>query len=155
MLARIQTLYLVIAALLACSSSFLPFWHFTAEESIVLSDFAPFAEAGLIHTTTLYLSSILSPLSVLLSIAAIFFYSNRRLQSTMIIALILLFLLDLLSGLAAAHFMNEWLQNTSSSTLEHAPGAGFFVLIPEPLLFWLAMKGIQKDEKIATAYKRL
>ncbi len=155
MLARIQTLYLVIAALLACSSSFLPFWHFTAGQTIVLSDFAPFHEAGIIHIVSLYLSSVISPLTAVLSIAAVFLYANRRLQSTLILTLIVLFLVDLLSGLAAAHFTNEWLQSASLPPVDHAPGAGLFVLIPEPLLFWLAMKGIQNDEKIATAYKRL
>ncbi len=155
MLARAQSLYLLIAALLAFSSTFFPFWHFIAETKYLLSDFAPLSTAGIIHVAGIYISSIVSPVIGLLSIATILLYKNRTLQNKLILVLILLFLVDVLSGLGAAHFMNEHLMQGSEAAVEHAPGAGFFVLLPEPLFFWLAMKGVKKDEKIASAYKRL
>ena len=155
MLARTQSLYLFIAALLAFSSMLFPFWYFVAGTEYLLMDFSPLAGANIVHISSLYVSSILSPVTGLLSIAAIFVYKNRTLQSKLILLLILLFLADVLSGLTAAHFMNGHLTQISGASVEHLPGPGFFVLLPEPLLFWLAMKGIKKDEKIATAYKRL
>ncbi|MBF0586744.1 DUF4293 domain-containing protein [Prosthecochloris sp. N3] len=155
MLARVQTLCLLVAAILAFTSSFLPFWTYASQASYVLSDFFPQSEAGIVHLTTLYLSSILSPLTGIGSVAAIFLYSNRKLQTTVISVLIGFFLADLLSGLTAAHFLNVWLQQSAPAAVEHSPGAGLFVMLPLPLLYWLAMKGVQKDEKIANAYKRL
>ncbi len=156
MLARLQSLYLFLAALLAFSSLLFPFWYYSMEEShYLLLDFQPLASASSMHIVSLYVSSIISPVTGLLAIIAIFFYKTRALQTTLILVLILLFLVDLLSGLAAAHFMNEQLLASFGSGVEHAPGAGFFVLLPEPVLFWLAMKGVKKDEKIANAYKRL
>ena len=155
MFARMQSLYLFTAALLAFSSVFFPFWYYVAESRYLLMDFRPFAEANSIHVFTLYISSIVSPITGLLSIAAMFLYKNRMLQSRLILALILLFLVDVLSGLAAAHFMNQQLEQAFGSGVAHSPGAGFFVILPEPLLFWLALKGVKKDEKIASAYKRL
>lgn len=155
MLARTQSFYLFIAALLAFSSMFFPFWHFIADSLYVLRDFRPFTEANVIHSISLYISGIVSLAIGLFSITALFLYKNRALQSRLILVLILLFLVDVLSGLTASHFMNEKLGQDFGSGFEHSPGAGFFVLLPMPLLFWLAMKGVKKDEKIATAYKRL
>lgn len=155
MLARMQSLYLFIAALLAFSSMFFPFWHFIADSLYVLRDFRPFTEANVVHIVSLHVSGIVSLAIGLLSIAALFFYKNRTLQSTLILVLFLLFFVDILSGLTASHFMNVKLGQDFGPGVEHSPGAGFFVLLPMPLLFWLARKGVKKDEKIATAYKRL
>jgi len=155
MLARAQSLYLFIAALLAFSSLLFPFWYYMAGTAYLLTDFTPFSSAGIVHITGIYVSSILSPISGILSIAAIFLYKNRSLQSTLISVLIVIFLADVLSGLTAAHFMNEYLSQEAGTAVEHQPGAGLFVLLPQPLLFWLAMRGVKKDEKIVNAYKRL
>lgn len=155
MLARLQSLYLFVAAILAFSSMFFPFWSYMAESRYLMMDFSPFAGASILHVFSLYVSSIVSPLTAVISIAAVFLYKNRALQSKLIMLLILLFLVDIFSGLTAAHFVNEHLAETFGSDVEHAPGAGFFILLPLPLLFWLAMRGVKKDEKIAGAYKRL
>ncbi len=155
MLARLQSLYLFLAAILALSSMFFPFWYYMAESSYLLVDFSPIAGANMLHVFSLYVSSIVSPVTAVISVAAVFLYKNRALQSKLIMLLILLFLVDVFSGLTAAHFVNEYLAETFGSEAEHAPGAGLFLLIPLPLLFWLAMRGVKKDEKIATAYKRL
>ncbi|MBO8092477.1 MAG: DUF4293 domain-containing protein [Prosthecochloris sp.] len=155
MLARIQTLYLILAAILAFASSFLPFWYFQTETTLVLADFSPLAEAGLVHITTLYISSILSPLSGITALVAIALFTNRKLQSLLLTSLMVIFVADILSGLTAAHYLNVWIENSSAMAAEHGPGGGLFVMLPLPLLYWLAMKGIKKDEKIATAYKRL
>lgn len=154
MFARAQTFYLFAAALLAFSSMFFPFWYFVSDSSYALRDFGPLAGAGALHAVGLYLSSILSPLVALLAAGAALLYKNRALQSRIILLLIVLFLGDILTGLLSAHFVNIYLEQ-STSAVEHAPGEGLFMLLPEPLLFWLALKGVKKDEKIATAYKRL
>jgi len=154
MIARIQTLYLFLAALLAAGSMFLPFWSVTAEQQYLFSDFSLYSGAGAFFLTGSYAAGIFSPLTALAAIAAIFLYKKRPLQRSLILLAILLFLGDLLSGLTAAHFMNQHFQALAPE-VAHRPEAGFFILLPEPFLFWLAMKGVVRDEKIANAYKRL
>jgi hypothetical protein len=154
MLARIQTLYLFLAGLLAGVSMLFPFWSFNATTLFLISDFSPFPDAGIIEVTSSYAAGIFSPLTALVSIAAIFLYNNRALQRKLIIVGIVCFIGDILSGLTAAHFMNLYFQQIGTAAA-HKPEAGFFMLLPEPVLFWLALNGVKKDDKIANAYKRL
>jgi len=93
-------------------------------------------------------------LTAILSLASIFLFKNRVLQSKLILLGILLFLGDLFSGLTAAHFLNQYFQSIGTA-VTHKPEAGFFILLPEPVLFMMALKGVKKDEKIVNAYKRL
>jgi hypothetical protein len=153
MVARIQTLYLFLAALLAVASMFFPFWSFTTTQLFFITDFSSFPEAGVMQVTSSFAAGIFSPLTAIVSLAAIFLFSKRELQKKLILIGILLFLGDLFSGLAAAHFMNQYL--CSCATFTHKPEAGLFILLPEPVLFWMALKGVKKDDKIANAYKRL
>ncbi|MEI8186114.1 MAG: DUF4293 domain-containing protein [Chlorobiaceae bacterium] len=155
MVARIQNLYLFLAGLFAAGSMFFPFWSFSAGKIYLISDFASFTTPGIMYVTeSCYAAGIFSPLTAIISLAAIFLFKNRALQSKLIQLAILLFLGDLFSGLTAAHFLNQYFQSIGSS-VTHRPEAGFFMLLPEPVLFMLAMKGVKKDDKIANAYKRL
>ncbi len=153
MIARIQTLYLFLAALLAGASMFLPFWSFSTKTLFFVFDFVPYPDAGILQVTSSYAAGIFSPLTALVSLAAIFFYNKRELQKRLILLAMLLFLGDMLSGLAAAHFLNQYF--CSCSPFTHKPEAGLFILLPEPVLLWLALQGVKKDDKIANAYKRL
>ncbi|MEI6692632.1 MAG: DUF4293 domain-containing protein [Chlorobium sp.] len=155
MVARIQNLYLFLAGLLAVGSIFLPFWSFSAGRVFVISDFATFSTPGIMYVTeSCFAAGVFSPLTAVLSLVAIFLFKNRALQSKIILFAILLFLGDLFSGLTAAHFLNQYLQN-AGAIVTHKPEAGFFMILPEPVLFLMALKGVKKDDKIANAYKRL
>ena len=154
MLSRIQTLYLFVAALLAFGSMAFPFWSFTADHLIHFGDFMDVQGAGVIVTAGSVGGGILSPLTGIVALATIFLYNNRKLQQTLITLCFALFAADLLAGLAGGHFLKQHLE-TLSTSVSFAPGGGLFMLLPEPVLFWLASLGVKKDEKIATAYKRL
>ncbi|MBV5326077.1 DUF4293 domain-containing protein [Chlorobium phaeobacteroides] len=154
MIARVQSLYLLLAALLALGSMFFPFWSFSSYPVILIADFIVHPEAGILHIWGSYSAGIFSPLTALISIAAIFFYKNRAVQAKLIVLALLLFVGDLLSGLTAAHFMNQYFQSLGTG-IQHKPEAGIFMLLPEPILFFLALGGVKKDDKIANAYKRL
>jgi hypothetical protein len=154
MLARIQTIYLILAALLAFGSMALPFWSFSAGQLFLITDFSSFREAGILYSAGSIASGICSPLTGIVSLAAMITYRNRKLQKNLILLGIVLFAGDMLSGLTTAHFMNQYFQSTGMA-VTHKPEAGLFMLLPEPVLFWLSLKGVRKDEKIATAYKRL
>ena len=154
MVARIQTLYLFLVALLAVASMMLPFWSFSTKTLFLIADFATFPDAGMLQVTSSYAAGIFSPLTAIVAIAAIFLYKKRDIQKKLILLGMLLFLGDLLSGLASAHFLNQYF-NCTCITFSHKPEAGFFILLPEPVLLWLALKGVKKDDKIANSYKRL
>ncbi|NTU58961.1 MAG: DUF4293 domain-containing protein [Chlorobiaceae bacterium] len=154
MLTRIQSLYLFLAALLAFGSMTQPFWLFQSSQTILFGDFTQIQGASVIVTAFSMAGGIFSPLTGIVAIAAIFLFNNRKLQLQLILLCILLFAGDIFSGLIAAHFLNEFL-HTGGTAVTHHPSNGFFMLLPEPILFWLASTGVKKDEKIATAYKRL
>ncbi len=153
MIARIQTLYLLLVALLAALSMMLPFWSFTTTKLFFITDFSSFPDAGIMQVTSNYAAALFSPLTIVVSLAAIFLYKKRELQQKLILLGMLFFFCDLLSGLAAAHFLNQYLCSCMAFT--HKPEAGLFILLPEPILLWMALKGVKKDDKIANAYKRL
>ena len=154
MVARIQNLYLFLAGLLALLSMFFPFWSFSAGNIFLISDVGSSTIPDLVFSVATHAGLIFSPLTALISVAAIFFFKNRALQSKLILLAILLFLGDLFSGLTASHVMNQHLQ-TIGAAITHKPEAGFFILLPEPVLLLLALKGVKTDDKIANAYKRL
>jgi hypothetical protein len=154
MLARIQTLYLFLAALLAAASMFFPFWTFSAGHVFIVSDLGACGISDVTYTIAWYAGAISSPLTAIACLAAVFLYKNRSLQTNVILAALALFALDLFSGLAAAHVLNQHFQ-AAGPILTHAPGPGLFIMLPEPVLLFLSLKGVKKDEKIATAYKRL
>jgi hypothetical protein len=154
MLSRIQSLYLLLAALLAFGSMTQPFWSFQAGQLILIGDFTQITGAGIIVNAETVAGGLFSPATAIASIAAIFSFKNRKMQRNLIMLCYFLFAGDILSSLTAAHFLNQYLQATGA-VVSYRPEAGFFMLLPEPVLFWLASLGVKKDEKIATAYKRL
>ncbi len=154
MLSRIQSLYLLVAALLAFFSMAFPFWVFTTDTVVLFGDFVNVEGAGVIVSAGSIAGGILSPLTGILALVTIFLFNKRKLQQTLIVLCFVLFLADLLAGLAGGHFLKQYLE-TQSTSVSFVPGSGLFMLLPEPILFWLASLGVKKDEKIATAYKRL
>ncbi len=154
MLSRVQTLYLLLAALLAFGSMAMPFWTFQAGHIVLFGDFRDVQGAGILVTAGSIAGGIFSPLTGVASLAAIFQFKNRKLQQQLIALGYALFAADLASGLAGAHFLNLYLQ-TQAHAVTFQPDGGLFMILPEPVLFWLASLGVKKDEKIASAYKRL
>ena len=154
MLTRIQSLYLFLAAMLALGSMTQPFWSFHTTQTFLIGDFAQINGAGVIVAAGNMAGGIFSPLTGITSIAAILLFKNRKLQQQLILLCFVLFVGDILSGLIAAHFLNEFLKS-GGAAVTHSPTSGLFMLLPEPILFWLALTGVKKDEKIASAYKRL
>ncbi|MEI6847086.1 MAG: DUF4293 domain-containing protein [Chlorobiaceae bacterium] len=152
MVARIHSLYLLLAGLLAATTICFHFWSFNATTLFYIGYSSTFPDAGIMQMSNA--TGILSLLTAIISVTAIFLFKNRSLQSRFVQLAMLLIFADILSVFTAAHFMNQYFQHIGT-TVTHKPEAGFFMLLPEPVLFWLALKGIKKDDKIANAYKRL
>lgn len=154
MISRIQNLYLLLAAMLSVGSMAMPFWSFQAGSLVLFGDFREVAGAGLVVTAGSIAGGIFSPLTGLAALATIFMYNNRKVQQKLIVLCFALFAADLLAGLAGGHFLKLYLE-ASSTAVTFRPDGGLFMILPEPVLFWLASQGVKQDEKIATAYKRL
>lgn len=154
MFARIQSLYLFLAALLALAGSYFPYWSFSSAELLLIRDFGAAPEAGLLFSAGSIASGIFSPLAAVAALAAAVAFADRPMQRTLIGLAVVFFALDLVSALTAAHFMNQHFL-ALGSPFTHRPEAGLFIILPEPILLWLAMKGVEKDDRIANAYKRL
>jgi len=154
MAARIQNLYLFLAGLFAIASIFFPFWSFSAGHLYLITDFSTSEIAEMQYAFACYACGIFSSLTAIISLSTILLYKNRALQSKLILLALMLFIATLFSGLTAAHFMNQHFQHIGG-IITHKPEAGFFIILPEPLLLMLALKGVKTDDKIANAYKRL
>ena len=154
MIARVQSLYLLLVGLLAITSMFLPFWSFNAGHIFLISDVTPLEITDAISIFAAAAGRAFSPLTAAISVGAIFLYKNREMQRKFIMLAMLLFFCDIFAGLTVAHFMNEHFKSIGATVTHHAD-FGLVILLPEPILLLLAMKGVQKDEKIANAYKRL
>ena len=154
MLARIQSLYLFVVALLAVASMVLPIWSFNATPQLIVRDLASAPLDNALYNLASTAGMGLSPLTAIVAGAAIFLFTNRALQTKLIMLAMLLFAGDLVAALAAAHMMNEHFV-ALGNVVVHQPQAGLFILLPEPLLLFLALKGVKTDDKIANAYKRL
>lgn len=154
MLARIQSLYLFVVALLAVASMVLPIWSFNATPQLIVCDLASAPLDNALYNLASTAGMVLSPLTAIVAGAAIFLFTNRALQTKLIMLAMLLFAGDLVAALAAAHMMNEHFVALGNA-VAHQPQAGLFILLPEPLLLFLALKGVKTDDKIANAYKRL
>ena len=154
MIARIQNLYLLLVGMLAVASMFFPFWSFSAGQVYLISDFGVAEITTVGYSLVCYAGRLFSPLTAIVAITAIFLFNNRIVQSKLIALAILFFVADLFAGLTAAHFLNLHFE-TIGAAITHKPEAGFFILLPEPVLLMLALKGVKTDEKIANAYKRL
>ena len=154
MAARIQNLYLFLAGLLAIASIFFPFWSFSAGHLYLITYFAASEIAEIQYAFACYAGGLFSSLIAIISLSTIFLYKNRAMQNKFILLALLLFIATLFSGLAAAHVMNQHFHNIGA-IITHKPEAGFFMILPEPVLLMLALKGVKTDDKIANAYKRL
>lgn len=154
MLARIQSLYLFMVVLLAIASMLLPIWSFNAVPEVIVRDIASAPLDNGLYNVASIVGMLCSPLTAIVAGAAIFLFNNRALQTKLILVAMLLFAGDVVAALAAPHMMN---QNfiASGNPVAHQPQIGLFLLLPEPLFLFLALKGVKTDDKIANAYKRL
>lgn len=158
MLARIQTLYLFLTLLIIGLTVFLfPLWVFeyshTAEavRQIELYGLTP---PEVLNTNIIWFwgYNVLLITTLILSLGAIFMFKQRNLQLLFVKTGLLTSFLTIVLGVVTSFSFKEALQDLSPSSM---PGIGFYLILLIPVLLFLAYKGIQKDEKIANAYKRL
>jgi hypothetical protein len=140
MLQRIQSVWLLLAAIAAFLTIKLSFYS----GNLVV----PGQTASFHYLTATFNIWILIVTIAMVCIAAIdiFLYKNRKLQGRLAILGLLLSLLNIFLYLNAIH---QFVENQGSHTL-----TAIFVLVI-PVLFFLAFRGIYKDQKLVKSLERL
>ena len=144
MLQRIQSVFLLLAALGFASLLKLPFATNTTAEM-------PYFDDKTFSTTDHSVMLGIAIIGILLSIFAIFKYNNRLLQVRLGIAgIILAFFMALLAVWLIYSNSNEW-----SESLEINYGPGIYISIAILVFYGLANRFIGKDEKKVRSMDRL
>lgn len=157
MLARIQTLYLLLATLCAALNfGIVPFWQYDfpsdpSAKPMTLYGFGSFGR-GLSMGMFFWLFNAAIVLSAAVPFVTIFFFNKRLLQAKLVLASVGAEVLALVFGTLSALGLQAKLGSVS---VTHVPQLGFVLLAIAPIFSLLARRGILHDEDIATAYKRL
>jgi len=140
MIQRIQSLYLLIAAVLLTVASFFPFYTFNAGQ-VVMDGFSVHSSEGIKIFSTVPLN-IINWLAALLSLIIIFLYKNRILQmrlTTYTIIILLGFYLLLI------YYRFSALPKIETITQSKLEIYSLFPVI-SAILLYMAARAIKKDE---------
>jgi hypothetical protein len=156
MLARIQTLYLFLAAVCAALNiGVVPFWkyEFSNQDAapMMLYGFGSFGK-GLSMGTLFWIFNASIAIATLLPLISLALFNHRRLQAKLALATAGVEIIAIAFGTVAALALQAKL---GSVGVLHVPQLGFVLLVMSPIFALLARRGILKDEEIATAYRRL
>jgi len=158
MIQRIQSIYLLIAAIATIILIFIPIGYITTDEYQYI--FNAFVVKLNIPETSVYMSTVyialLLGVSVILSIVAIFMYKNRKTQTTIVYANMLIFLITVLVMTYLypdVIFVRKGLMNPNDLF-----NFNYWILacmVPAALGLYLANRAIKKDEEKVKAADRL
>ena len=143
MLQRIQTVYLLIAILLAGLVAFLvPFWGSSNDDLFYLTSMLQSGEIALIAIPTLFMVSVFVALLTLIS------FKNRTRQ--IIYNRLNIVINFLLLGIIVYHQLN-----LPGETMVSEKGIGVFIPLLVVVFLALANKAIIKDDKLVKSVDRL
>lgn len=151
MIQRIQSVYLLLAAVALVISLCLPAGYFVSNEGIISGTFKPL---GVTLTDGTSLSTwgvfVLSLLSALIQVCTIFLYRNRTLQMRMSIFSIVVIVGYYVAFIVFVPALKERLLDTTFQT-------GWALCLPfiSVILTWLAFRAIRHDEELVKATDRL
>ena len=151
MIQRIQSVYLLLAAIVVAVAMFTTVCSFVEADGITVHVLRPLgltSDSGMFHSTWGMFGLLL--LSVVVSVATIFLYTNRMLQIRMTVFNALL----LIGYYIVAAFFIYMLQD-GMGEVSFRPGIGLALPAIAIILFYLAFRGIYRDEVIVRAADRL
>ncbi len=134
MIQRIQSIYLLLVAIIAGLGLYLPLWK--NNENIV--------EKGFENTYILVLFAIV----IVLSIVAIFMFKNRKLQ-------FVLGRFNILINILLLSVFGYYTQNFSGEALVSEKEIGLSIPFISIVLLYMANKAIKKDEELVKSVDRL
>lgn len=146
MIQRVQTLYLLVVAILTGVMFFCPLmWYGLNGEQIYLHATKLMLNGEVVGSTPLYFPLLLG-MATLLPVVIIFLFKRRMLQIRLCAAEAVL-----LIGTAVMEFMLFWGPKYESGSLTPAS----FVPIAALLFVWLAARAIFKDELLVKSLDRI
>lgn len=147
MIQRIQTIYLLVAAILMAVTAFSPIINF--QEGLTLFSYGVENSQGIVVFPTWGIVSM-AGLSALLSLITIFLYKNRKKQNKMTLTALAV---TLFYFVTAAVYMSSYMKGDCS--LYVSVSYGIFLPIISSIALLLASKNIRKDEKLVKSLDRL
>ncbi len=152
MLQRIQSIYLLASIVLLVCAYFLVFGTLTDPAgSLDLGAYGlKMNEGGYMPGVNTYWFHIPYTIIIILDLAAIFSFSSRMRQLTLIRFSFILYALSF--ALLSLYIMDAGSKIANSS---FTPGIGFFFPIISLVLSYLAMKSIRKDEDLVRSVNRI
>ncbi|PUZ28031.1 DUF4293 domain-containing protein [Chitinophaga parva] len=145
MIQRIQSLYLLLAAIAGAATWYFPLWHATLTNGTQVEFHAPQS----------YLLFIVLMIIVALAAVSIFLYKNRKLQFRLTVLNVILAIAATALQYIKVQAEGNQLQanNLGPVTASYLPAA--FLPIVITVLLLLAARGIYKDEKLIKSLDRL
>jgi ABC-type dipeptide/oligopeptide/nickel transport system permease subunit len=146
MLQRIQSIFLTLAAGLIAASYFLPFGHVNGT---VLRSYGAKVDGVYLDTVCSYWFHIPLFLACVLSLWALFSYSNRARQMAIVRSTFILFATAY--GLLAFYIMD------AQTVLQGTYAVGISVALPFAAMLcnWLALRAIRKDDQLIKSVDRI
>ena len=143
MIQRVQTIYLLIAAILSLGLVFIFNLWITVDEQTFFA-----IDAFKVKDLSIKLIPVFFMGSGLLSLITIFKFKNRKLQFVLV-------RLNILTNLILLGFLVYHLLNLSGETVVSEKGIGSFLPIVVIVLLAIANKAIKKDEDLVKSVDRL
>ena len=157
MIQRVQSIYLLLAALAGLMTFFLSYAHFYADGAKV-AEYAMFGvfnvQSALLEMTGPYAFPVwvLGALSVIIPVVTIFLYKNRLLQMRIARLAYLINLGYVVYLFFAIDAINEELFDGALRILHHA---GFYMPVIAIVFCFLGIRGIKQDEALVKSLDRI
>lgn len=156
MIQRIQTVYLAIAAILLAVAFFFPVMSFIDEGQVWLEVYLKgfkdnSAPALGLNKLILLPLLLLNVIAIIMAGVAIFLYKNRKLQ----MRLVRLGIVLVLVVVALVFFYYGNILGKATSTIPDFNHTGIYLILGSLMMFVLANRSIQKDDKLVRSADRL
>lgn len=146
MIQRIQTLYLLIAAILMAVTAFSPILQLEGDN--ILFSYGIMEAENLVKPTWGIVT--MAGLSALLSFVAIFLFKNRKKQKNITLVSTLVVVIYYVTALV---YLASYLENIFS--VISAVAYGILLPVVAIIFLLLALRGINKDEKLVKSLNRI
>lgn len=163
MIQRIQTVYLMLAALLGLSSLMVPVWRFSFDNETELVNalqmYSPLDADGSLRSRWFFLTPlhigwvVFLALTTILIVYTIFQYKDRLKQIRLCWFALIGQGLQILSAMLLIMNGPHWIMGGKANL--GSPFIGFGLMAISLILIWMAAKAIRKDENLVKSVDRL
>jgi hypothetical protein len=151
MIQRIQSVYLSLVFILSLLFITGTLYQFIdpSGQTVIIRFTGGYYEGGNTFAGRDMILLVLSVLIPIIDAASIFLYNNRRIQSWLVVSVIVLDII--LACLLLVHVVHKWGNCLNTTVVSYRSVIPIINLI----LLLLALRGIKKDEKLVKSYDRI